>query len=314
MTRQTDFVIVDGINGDSCCISPPHLSWGPELAPGSTGLFAMPIQSNWVSYAYGQRFQSWKPKRRDVVFTVNIRNPDTGSLIDQDSDVWHSVYSRWRAMWSPEEETTIRYVSIDGERTLGLREIDAPKPFSANNFEGQDPHLFAFGSLVASTAAEFPAYVGIPDRYQWSTTGSGNFAFTMPYFNPSSLDIWPEWDLTGGAQWVLPDYSFGKESYGRGVADTQKTVPIPTLMPGENVTVATRPDYGWILSAWETPVTSRSPGLRSEYPIPPGRGSSAATGTGAGCVVQARNVISGAACRLTLPRWYAEPFSTPRLA
>ena len=316
MSRQGDYIIVDGYNGDSCCISPPHMSWGPELAPGSTGLYAMPFQTNWINYAYGQYYQSWKPKRRDVVWTINVRNPDTGSLIDQDSDVWHSIYSRWRAMWSPSEETTVRYISIDGERHLGLREIEAPKPFSANTFEGKDPHLFAFGSLVQSSAAEFPAFVGKPDIYEWSSPdgGTGNYWFGLPYFNPSTLDIWPEWDLTGGAQWVLPDYSFGKESYGRGQSDRGKTVPIPTLAQGENVTVMTRPDQEWILSEWETPVTNRSPGIRSEYPIPPGQGSTDNAGTNPGCIVLANNVLAGATCRLTLPRWYTEPFSTPRVA
>ena len=276
----------------------------------------MPFQTNWISYAYGQYYQSWKPKRRDVVWTINVRNPETGSLIDQDSDVWHSIYSRWRAMWSPAEETNVRYISIDGERHLGLREIEAPKPFSANTFEGKDPHLFAFGSLVQSSAAEFPAFVGKPDIYEWSSPdgGTGNYWFGLPYFNPSTLDIWPEWDLTGGAQWVLPDYSFGKESYGRGQSDRGKTVPIPTLAQGENVTVMTRPDQEWILSEWETPVINRSPGLRSEYPIPPGQGSTDNAGTNPGCIVLANNVLAGATCRLTLPRWYTEPFSTPRVA
>lgn len=316
MTRQTDFIFVDGANGDSCCISPPHMSWGPELAPGSTGLHAMPVQTNWGTYAYGQFFQSWKPKRRDVVWTINIRNPETGTLIDQDSDVWHSIYSRWRAMFSEEEEAIVRYVSIDGERKLGLREIDAPKPFSVNNFEGRDPHLFAFGSLVQSTAAEFPFFVGKPDIYEWETPGSsdaGNFWFAMPYHNPSTVDIWPEWELSGGADWLTPDYSFRKEFYGRGMGDVGKTVPIPTLDPGENVTVMTRPDMEWILSEWETPVINRSPGLRHEYPIPPGRGIGSDDLDNPGCIVVAKNVVSGAACRLTLPRWYREPFSTPRV-
>jgi hypothetical protein len=314
--RQTDFIFVEGVNGDSCCISPPGLSWGPELAPGSTGLFDMPVQVNWGSYAFGQFYQSWKPKRRDVVWTIHVRNPDTGSLIDPDADLWHTVYSRWRAMFAVERETVIRYVSLDGERTLGVRTLDTPKSFSTQNFEGKDPHLFAYGSIVQSQAAELPFYVGKPDIYSYEipSGSTGDFWFTLPYHNPGSVDIWPEAEISGGATWILPDYSFGNEAYGRGAADMGKTVPIPTLLPGENVSVRWRPDLEWLLSEWETPVTNRSPGLRHEYPIPPGEGSADEAGTGAGCVVRALNVVNGAAIVLTLPRWYAEPFSTPRVA
>lgn len=313
MSRQPDFIFVDGVNGDSCCISPPGFSWGPELAPSSTGLFDMPLQTSWGSWAYGQFFQSWKPKRRDVVWTVHIKDPETGLRIDQDADLWHTIYSRWRAMFSPDAESTVRYVSVDGQRQLGLRTLDTPKSFSTQNFEGRDPHLFSYGSLVQTQAAELPFYVGKPDTYVYEIPGSGDFWFNLPYFNPSTVDIWPEWELTGGATWVLPDLSFGNECYGRGVADRGKTVPIPNLLPGEDVTVMTRPDMEWILSIWETPVVNRSPGLRHEYPIPPGKGSADSDPTNAGCVVRAVDVVNGAVCVLTLPRWYSEPFSTPRV-
>jgi hypothetical protein len=311
--KQVDTIDVIGVNGDFCRISPPGLSWGPELAPHSTGLFDMPIQTNWGAYAYGQFFQSWKPKRRDVVWTVHVMNPDTGSLIDESSDVWHTVYSRWRAMFAPDKEATVVYTSIDGERRLGLRSADTTKSFSTNNFEGFDPHLFSYGSLVQTMAAEFPFYVGKPFTKSVQVAGSGNFWFPMPYFNPATVDVWAEWDLTGGATWVLPDYSFGNEAYGRGVSDIGKTVPIPALRVGENVTVATRPDFEWILSEWETPVQNRSPGRRSEYPITPGSGSADENGPNPGCIVRALNVVDGAACTLTIPRWYSEPFSTPRV-
>lgn len=312
--RQTDFIIVEGVNGDSCCISPPGYSWGPELAPGSTGLFDMPIQTNWGSWGYGQFFQSWKPKRRDVVWTIHVMVPEYDDPVDQTSDVWHTIYSRWCAMFSVDKECTVRYISVDGERTLKLRTLDSPKSFSAQNFEGHDPHLFNYGSIVQTQAAELPFYVGKSDVYAYEIPGMGDFWFNLPYFNPGTVDIWPEWDLTGGATWILPDYSYGNEAYGRGVADIGKTVPIPNLLQGEDVTVMTRPDMEWILSVWETPVANRSPGLRHEYPIPPGEGSPDDGGPNPGCVVRARSVVDGAACVLTLPRWYAEPFSTPRVA
>lgn len=38
---------------------------------------------------------------------------------------------------------------------------------------------------------------------------------------------WAERDLDGGAEWILPDYSFGSEAHGRGMNDLGTTVPIP---------------------------------------------------------------------------------------
>ena len=161
---------------------------------------------------------------------------------------------------------------------------------------------------MQSQAAELPFYVGKSDIYAYEIPGAGDFWFQMPYFNPSSVDIWPEWELSGGAIWVLPDFSFGNECYGRGVADLGRTVPIPSLRPGEDVTVMSRPDIEWIISVWETDPSLRSPGIRHEYPIPPGEGD-----PDNGCTVRALQVANEAACILTLPRWYAEPFSTPRV-
>lgn len=310
--RHTDTIDVIGVNGDFCRISHDDLTWGPVLAPGSTGLFEMPIQTNWGSYGFGQFYQSWKPKRRDVVWTVNIHNPQTGSLLDQDAELWHIIYSRWRAMFSPTKEATIIYTSLDGERRLGLRTLQEPKPFSSQNFEGGDPHRWAFGSIVQTMAAELPFYVGAPDTYAIEFTGAGNFWGNLPFHNPSTVDIWPEWELTHGAKYILPDYSFGSEIYGRAIMDAGKTVPTPMILEGDgSVSVFTRPDKETYISENETPVGLRAAGKDFEYPIPPGMGTSSAKSPNPGCVVRATGVTDGCAIKLTLPRWYAEPFSTP---
>ena len=305
--RRTDMIAVRGYNGDHCIISPQEFSWGPFLAPRSQGLFDMPIQSNWGVGPFGQFFSSWKPKARDVVWTMHIMNPDTGTIIDQDSDLWHTIYSRWRAMFSPQYESTVEYTSLDGERTLGLRTLQAPQSVSTMQFEGQDPHLWPYGSVVQTMRCELPFYVGPSERFSWETPGSGNYWFWLPYWNPCSVDIWPEWDVDGGAQWILPDYSFGQEIKGRGRNDIGKTFPTPVLMPGEGTTVMSRPDLELFLSEWETPVGNRNPGYTLDYPIPPGAGDPER-----GCIVRCLNATAAdLGIVLTLPRWYAEPFSTP---
>lgn len=308
--RQVDTIDVEGCNGDFCRISDRDLTWGPLLAPGSTGLFDMPIQTNWGSYGYGQFYQSWKPKRRDVIWTIHLMCPDTGDRLSQDSYLWHLICSRWKAMFHPDKESKIIYTSVDGERIMRVRPLDTSKSFSTQNWEGIDPHIFSYGSLVQAMAAELPFYVGKPDIYPFEFATPGDSWLTLPYFNPGTVDIWPEWELTYGAQYVLPDYSYYNEIHGRGIADLGKTVLTPEIMPGDgSVTVFTRPDLETYVSEWDTMVGGRAGGRDFEYPIRPGSGSS---DPAEGCVVRAIGVgDDGAAGILTLPRWYDSPFSTP---
>lgn len=312
--KQPDTIAVRGVNGDYCIISPREYSWGPYLAPRSTGLWDLPIQSNWGTGPFGQFFSSWKPKPRDVVWTVHVQNPDGREDIDQNSELWHVIWSRWRNMFSPQDEATIEYTSVDGTRTLGVRTLQAPQSLSSNNFEGGDPNQFAYGSIVQTMRAEIPFYIGPSQQFSWESPGSGDFWFPLPYYNPASVDIWSEWDLDGGATWILPDYSFGNEIHGRGLADTGKTFPVPLLLPGEGTTVMARPDMELMLSELETPVDNRNPGFNLDYPIPPGKGSPDDRGPNPGCIVRCIGAVSaGLGCVLTLPRWYAEPFGTPRI-
>ncbi len=209
---------------------------------------------------------------------------------------------------SPTKEATIVYTSVDGERTLGLRTLDTTRSFSTQPFEGGDPHQWVYGSVMQTLAAELPFYIGRPDRFEWSSSGPGDFYFKLPYFNPSTVDIWPEWDLSWGAAYQLPDYSFGNEIYGRGIVDLGKTVPTPTILEAEgNVTAFTRPDLETYISENETPVGLRAAGKDFEYPIPPGEGDADPEN---GCTVRIIGATEEVSVILTMPRWYDFPFST----
>lgn len=311
---QGDIIDVIGVNGDFCRISPPGLSWGPVLAPASSGLYDMPIQTNWGSYGFGQFFQSWKPKRRNIVWTVDIMNPDSHQLITQDADMWHTIYSRWKAMFSPQYEATIAYTSVDGTRTLGVRTVDTPKPFSAHNFEGKDPHLFKFGSVVQTMGCELPFYVGETKSFAYESQNLGNQWFQFPYYNPTPIDLWPVWHLTGGTTtggitYQLPDFSYGNELNGRGIADEGKTIPLSPLQLGEDLDIQTRPDLETFITSLETNYAGRMAGRDFEYPIPPGMGDPVD-----GCVIRVNNPDpDGFRVQLDLTFWYDEPFSTSRV-
>ena len=319
MMRHTDTIDIIGINGDRCRVAGDGMGdWGPELASHSTGLFDSPFKTNWGKSMLGQRYESWSPARRDIVATFHIMNPVTGDDLEHDPDLWHLIYSRFRALFgsNPENEATIIYGSLDGDRALGVRLLQEAKSFSSNNFEGRDPHLLPYGSLMLTLACENPYYIGGTEIFAWQTDGTGangNNWFSLPHYNPATVMVWKQWYLSDRATWTLPDYSYGWEEYGRGTADKGKTVTLPALARGENVHVNTRPDTETIIAENEAPVGNRWAGQDLEYPILPGNGSPEPDGPNPGCVVRVRDVTNpdGARCELHLPRWYTEPFSTP---
>jgi hypothetical protein len=323
LMRMTDTIDILGINGDQCRVAGPGFGnhWGPELARHSTGLFDAPFKANYGKSMLGQRFESWSPQRRDIVATFHILNPITGTELDTDPDLWHTIHSRFRALFgsTPESEATIRYGSVDGDRDLGIRLLQESKSFSSNNFEGLDPHILSYGSVMLTLACENPYYIGGVEKYTWETALTGGAIpvnglwFTLPHYNPSTVMIWKEWTLTDRAQWILPDYSYGWQEYGRGLADQGKTVSTPLLTLGEGLDVQTSPDSETFIAANNNPVGNRMGGRDLEYPILAGCGSPDPDGPNAGCVVRVKSVTNpdGARCELAMPRWYAEPFSTP---
>jgi hypothetical protein len=310
LVKATDTIDLLGFNGDRCRLSGKGMGdWGPILAPHSTGLFPAPFKTNWSRGALGQRYEGWTPQRRDIACTIHILNPDTGKTLDRNPDLWHLIYSRFRAMFSKEYESTIIYTSVDGERHLGVRMIQDPRPFVGAEFEGGDPHLLSYGSVGLLLGCENPFYVGQTEFFEWESDGqTGDFWFPMPYFNPASFMCFPYYYLTDRAQWTLPDYSFGWQEWGTGIEDLGKTVDLPMLREGENVHVDTFPNTETIIAENEAPVMERMNGRDFEYAIQPGEGDPVS-----GCIIRANGVTNpdGARCEMYLPRWYDDPFSTP---
>jgi hypothetical protein len=323
MMRLRDRITVIGYNGDRCCISGEGMGeWGPILAPGSTGLFEAPARTNWGPGMLGQRFESWSPQPRNPVFTIHVVNPQTGEpLLDTDPYHWHDVYSRWRAMWSMEFESTVVYESVDDERHLGLRLLQEPKPFATQPFEGRDPHLYKYGSIVMPTGCENPYYVGPTKSYAYEYDGNDtDHWFRIPFFNPCDVDIWPHWRCTDRASYMFPDYSWGSEEWGRGVQDEGRTIRVPhvgSLLIGENLDIETRQDEETIRAENDAPVGNRMGGNDFRYPIRSGFGAPPGLESELDwAVVMMRDITNPAGSRveLSLPQWNSSPFGTPKVA
>lgn len=312
---QTDTIDIVGRQGQLYRISGPgQAAQGVFLAPNSTGLLDdAPVKTIWHKTMFGQSMSGMEWERREIVCTLNI-GYDVEYPLDpeRDPDEWHDLYSEIRSAFSFTEDTKIIYGAPDGDRILYARMLEKPKPFSTHSFEGKDPKLWSFGSIVMTMACEFPFYIGASDVYEWEFEGSGTFWTRLPFFNPSDVPIWPIYWVTEGAMWHIPDFSWGNEEYGRGLDDLDKVVRTPLLVTGENVEIQTRPDLETYQSENDAPVGLRSNGRDFEYPIPPGEGVGQ-DNPDEGAGFTASQVTDGGALRMELPRWYSSPFSRPKL-
>jgi hypothetical protein len=269
---HTDTIDIVGKKGTYRISGPGQGQQGFFLAPQSTGLLSdAPVKTIWHKTMFGQAMSGMEWERREIVATINVGH-DQAIDPERDPDEWHDLYSEIREAFSYTEDTLVLYGSADGDRRLYVRMLEPPKPFSTHSFEGKDPKLWSFGSVVLTMACEFPFYIAPSDVYEWEVEGEGNFWVKLPFFNPSDVPIWPTYGVTWGAQWHIPDYSWGNEEYGRGQADMDKIVRTPVLELGENCDINTRPDKETYQRENDAPVGLRSAGRDFEYPIPPGEG------------------------------------------
>ena len=309
---QTDTIDIEDKYGELIRLSGPGMyEQGYFLAPRSTGLLDdAPVKTIWHKTMFGQSFSGMEWERREQVWTVNIGYDDAGIDPERDPDEWHMLYDDWRRKFDYEKPTKVIYGAPDGDRILFLQMIEKPKPFSTHAFEGKDPKLWSFGSVIMTTASEFPFYVGPSERFEWEIPGVGTQWTKLPWYNDSDVPVWPTFELTEGARYHLPDFSWGNEYYGRGVADENKVVPTPLLGPGESCDVNTRPDKETYQAANDAPVGLRAGGKDFEYPIPPDTGEPDAEH---GATFVATDITGGAALTVEIPRWYSSPYSRPRL-
>jgi hypothetical protein len=311
----TDTIDIVDRFGERVRLSGPGMyEQGYFLAPQSTGLLDdAPVKTIWHKTMFGMSYSGMEWERREQVWTVNIGYDDLGIDPDREPDEWHMLYDDWRRKFHFDQDTQIIYGAADGERMLHVRMIERAKPFSTHAFEGKDPRLWNFGSVVMTTASEFPFYIGPSERYEWEFTGTGTVWTRLPHYNPSDVPIWPTYEVTAQARYHIPDYSWGNEYYGRGQADEDKIVPTPYLETGEESDIHTRPDQETYQSANDAPVGLRAKGKDFEYPIPPDTGLGVEDPDDEGAVFMVTEVVDGGVLTAEYPRWYSSPFSRPRL-
>jgi hypothetical protein len=291
---------VYGCDGSYWYISGPDIpeDAGVTLNPRLTGAIDTPVKTLWLPGAFGQEAQGYRWERRDIVFAVQT--------FAQDPETWMTVDSEWRAAFDYVKTTRIAYTTSAGTRWLDVKMLEEPKSYEGETDGGRSPFLICDSTVVMTVAAELPFYIGETDIYEWElkdlTFGTTNIAIN----NDSDVPVWPRWTLTGGATWTLPDFSWGSEEYGRGVEDYGRMVEIPELSIYENVVVDSDPRKQTILSSNLSNVQGRWKGNDLLYPLLPGAKDSIPVS-----VKDVKDIATGVALRLEIPKWYTRPWSRP---
>lgn len=260
---------------------------GVTLAPGATKLLGdSPMKTMWLKSAFGQHYAGKKVQRRDPVFSVNIEGDDP--------DHWHEIDSAWRMAWDYDREGQLVATTADGPRTLGLRLLEDPKAWGE-----KDPHLTGESTVVMTTAAAQPHYLGDTVTSSWvlpsGTAGSG----TVTVSNPGDVSIWLQWVCSAPGTWTLPDFSWQDDD------QATRTVKMPALGGGEHLTVDTYPEEELLISATRSLVWGRFRGNGLLFPVPPHTPPTALP-------VSVTGATPGAVVTVRQPRWYSRAWGVTR--
>jgi hypothetical protein len=87
--------------------------------------------------------------------------------------------------------------------------------------------------------------------------------------------------------------------------DSGRTILLPALPKGADASVDSDPRVQTVICANEFPAQQQWKGNDLLYPIAPGKGGDIPLR------VTGASATDGAACRLTVPRWYSRPWSRP---
>lgn len=267
------------------------------LSQKSINFFDLPVETRWVTNAFGQRFQDYRFKKRTF--------PLTFVAYHCDKYTWAEVSARLSWAFEYDNETRLRFTGPDGVRDLFVRKEKESTAFTSMPWESREPFVLGQSSEQFVLSAELPFYVGKPQVQEFhSAAASGWFEFD--FINEGDVPVWDRWTLTYDTDWEVPDCSWGSGMLGRAIEDGGRTVPIPSTDIRDGGTVFdSDPRQMTAVSENDTLVQGRWKGHDLRYPLPAGLSDKA--------TVRFMNSVNpdGAHCRLTIPQWYSRPFSRP---
>lgn len=281
-----------GRDGSYWCLSGPgYGQQGVIMTPKVSQLIDAPVKTLFVPGPFGEEFAGKRVQRREMVFTVQVGGDE------MDTETWASVDAQWRWAWDYEEQSRLTVTTSDGTRFIDVRLLEEPKSYG-----DRDPWITGDNEVVMTVTATFPYWQEEPRTYEWETE-SDTDRTTFIIRNDGDVPVWPNWTLSAPATWVLPDFSWGNDMYSRGILDTGRTLALPPLPNLADASVDTDPRVQTIICANEYPAQQHWLGNDFLYPIMPGKGGD--------YPVRVSGAPQGAACRLSIPRWFSRPWSRP---
>lgn len=277
---------------------------GVHLASGVDGIYDLPLSVLVTEHAF-QRGGSYGgtryPPRRFAFGVVIYGEGGFG---------WDRRNSRWRKAWSSEHDSTLVIKTPTSRRFMRVRLSETPQLKTDT-----DPNQSQVERYVMSVIALDPFWYGDERVINWEnptdTTG-----ITVPenvtlspitLDNPGDFYSWPLYELWAapGAQWILPDYSWGNNRWRAAQAHAARHIVMPAMAEGEHLRVDTdeMAKLGQFKSATDTQFYKRMKMQRFLYPLQPGLVPDAPN-----ALIGVANAPQGLRARITLLRPWTAPW------
>lgn len=272
---------------------------GVILAPKASEVFNLPVETRWMTSAFGQRYQDYRFKKHTFPLTFLAYNCDRYA--------WADIATRLGWAFDYDDQTILRFTGPDGVRDKYVRKESQSTAFSSLPFEARMPFSTGQSSEQFTLSAELPFYVGKPIVQEFHVAPGVLAAWhEFDFTNEGDVPDWSSWTLSDRADWEVPDSSWGSPMLGRPTEDWGRTVPIPSLDIRDGGAVAdSDPRQQTLLSPNGTMPQGRWKGHDLRYPLPAGLCEKA--------TARVSNITNpdGAHCRLTIPQWFSRPMSRP---
>lgn len=291
---MSDYLKIEliGRDGSYWCVAGPGAGKeGVTLSPNAQNLIDTPVKTLWTPGPFGEQYAGKRVQRREMVLPFQVG--DTA----MSPESWATIDSRFRWAWDYDQECTLKITTDDGTRWLKLRLFEAPK-----SYDIKDPFLTADNPVIITATAEFPYWQSDSDEFVWETLNPEDRK-TFFVANNGDVPVWLKWTFTAPGLWQIPDFSWGNDMYARGEQDRGRTLWLPELVAGEHISVDSDPRVQTVIAANDAPVQHRWKGNDLLYPLMPGESGD--------IPIRIMKNTAGAACKLTVKKWFSRPWSRP---
>lgn len=252
--------------------------WFPLLGPekGTRGVFLdqspeglfedEPTEAIYNSHAFqkGADFGGIVIDKKDVTFGVHVTETADATWLDN--------YSAWKRALHFKKDSKLWVETDEFRRYLKVRLLRNSKMAPQIN-----PTKTSYARVGMHLVAGDPRWHEDDYTDQWTTTvdNTGTLNEEWGEFEVENLtdtDIWLKYVCQAypGVRYIIPDFSWGDDRYGRAVADADRRIVLPPLLAGEDFRVDTDEEALQVVSNIDTQMHIRMKGVSFLYPVPAG--------------------------------------------